>query len=122
MPRRSRLTAAALAVVCGNGGAGKLGLGVDYATGLTIDDTSVARPYGASSSTWVGPRQTLTLRGALTHLMAPGTRMTYDVASRTPSAGGAPVAAPVQQALPPLATKRTLSSPRLSRSPRPPQW
>ena len=102
------------------GGAGKLGLGVDFATGLAItDDTSVARPYGASSSTfidlrhasaptWVGPRQTLTLRGALTHLLAPGTRMTYDVASRTPSSGGAPVAAPVQQALPPLATKRTL--------------
>lgn len=102
------------------GGAGKLGLGVDYATGVAVtDDATVSRPFGASSSAfvdlkhasapaWVGPRQTLTVRHVLTHLMAPGTGMTYDVASRRPSVGGTAVAAPRPAALPALSAKRTL--------------
>lgn len=102
------------------GGAGKLGLGVDYATGLAItDDAEVSRPFGNSSSvfvdhtyasepTWVGPRRTLTVGNVLTHLMAPGTAMSYDVDSRTPSVAGTAVLAPTPGVLPALSGKRDL--------------
>jgi cyanophycinase len=99
------------------GSGGKLGVGVDWATGVVIeDDTTVTDPFGYSSSTvidlsrgerprWVGERETLSVRGALTHLLAPGRGMSYDVPSRTASLGGEPVPAPVRQDLPALVTK-----------------
>lgn len=94
------------------GGAGKVGVGVDLATGLAItDDRTLARPYGASSSavvdhttagrpTWVGPKQTLTVRGLRTHLLAPGTGVTYDAVSRTPSVNGTPSRVKTPRSLP----------------------
>ncbi len=88
------------------GGAGKLGVGVDWATGVVIeDDRTVTDPFGNSSSAvldlshadepeWVGPADTLSVRGVLTHLIAPGAGMSYDVPGRTAAMSGEPVAAP----------------------------
>lgn len=99
------------------GSGGKLGVGVDWATGVVIeDDTTVTDPFGYSSSTvidlsrgeeprWVGERETLSVRGALTHLLAPGLGMSYDVPSRTASLDREPVPAPERQDLPALATR-----------------
>lgn len=99
------------------GDGGKLGVGVDWATGVAIeDDTTVTDPFGYSSSAildhsrageprWVGERETLSVRGVLTHLMAPGVGMAYDVPSRTASLAGEPVPAPEREALPDLATR-----------------
>ncbi|GAB49309.1 Type 1 glutamine amidotransferase-like domain-containing protein [Mobilicoccus pelagius] len=80
-----------------HGGTGKIGIGVDWATGLSIeDDTRLTQPFGYSSSSvvdlstataprWVGPRNTLSVQGVRTHLVAPlrGRAMTYDMPSRT---------------------------------------
>lgn len=82
------------------GGAGKVGIGVDWGTGLTVtDDRVAAEAFGVSSIAvidasratgldWVGPRDTLSVDDVLTHLLAPGTGMEYDVAGRTVSVGG----------------------------------
>lgn len=102
------------------GGTGKLGVGVDWGTAVVIeDDARLTRPFGASSTAvldasqattpqWVGPRQTLSLQGLLTHLMAPGTGMTYDIVTRSAMLDGAVVAVPQRQALPTLNAKGAL--------------
>lgn len=96
------------------GGVGKLGIGVDWATGVVIeDDTTVADPFGNSSSAvldlshadaaeWVGPADTLSVQGVLTHLVAPGVGMSYDVPSRTASMAGEVAPAPERDDHPPL--------------------
>ncbi|MDN5764814.1 MAG: Type 1 glutamine amidotransferase-like domain-containing protein [Humibacillus sp.] len=86
---------------------GLVGVGVDYATGVTdIDDQKLTTIVGDSSvaildygttrvaPTWVGPKQTLTARNVLTHLQAPGTGMTYDLTRRLPIVDGRPVRLP----------------------------
>ncbi|MBC9957322.1 hypothetical protein [Yimella sp. cx-51] len=102
------------------GGAGKLGVGVDYGTGVAItNDQTISRPFGESSSAlmdfttasqpqWVGPNQTLTVRNVLTHLMAPGTGMSYDIVARKASVNGEPRTAAKPSALPALTSKRPL--------------
>ena len=80
---------------------GLVGVGVDYATGVTdvndnklttvVGDSSVAiLDYGTTrvSPSWAGPNETLTARNVLTHLQAPGTGMTYDLRSRLPIVDG----------------------------------
>jgi cyanophycinase-like exopeptidase len=98
------------------GHGGKLGVGVDYGTGVVSrSDETLADPFGLSSAAifdfrttgvqprWVGPRDTLSTRNVLTHVLAPGTGMTYDVQSRLPFVDGRPVAAPAHpEALPRL--------------------
>jgi cyanophycinase-like exopeptidase len=87
-------------------GASRLGVGVDYATGVRVDDdTTLSGVFGASSAavvdfetlgathSWVGPQSLLSARNVLTHLLTPGTAA-YDLTTRTPSIDGAPVAAP----------------------------
>lgn len=99
------------------GGAGKLGVGVDRGTGVTIeDDALLTAPFGASSNAlidlthasdldWVGAGDTLSVDDVLTHLMAPGTGMTYDTAERTPRLDGQAVEPPARGALPALETR-----------------
>jgi cyanophycinase len=98
------------------GAAGKLGVGVDYGTGVVLDrDSTVTRPFGLSSSAivdfstastprWVSPRQTLTVTNVRTHLTVPGVGLDYDIASRTPLLGGAPVPATAPSPLPRMET------------------
>ena len=86
---------------------GLVGVGSDYATGVTdindralttvVGDSSVAiLDYGTTrvAPTWVGPKQTLTARNVLTHLQAPGTGMTYDLVRRLPIVDGRAVRLP----------------------------
>ncbi|NNM46502.1 Type 1 glutamine amidotransferase-like domain-containing protein [Knoellia koreensis] len=87
-------------------GQSRLGVGVDYATGVRADDdTTLSGVFGASSAAvvdfetlnathqWVGPLALLSARNVLTHLLTPGTAA-YDMTTRTPSIDGAPVAPP----------------------------
>lgn len=99
------------------GGAGKLGVGVDWGTAPVIeDDARITDVFGASSVAvldlshaerleWVGPRDTLSVRGVLTHLLAPGTGQTYDIHARSVAHDGVPVPVPERPALPALATR-----------------
>ncbi|MDT0212913.1 hypothetical protein Q9R29_03345 [Rothia sp. ARF10] len=93
------------------GGASRLGVGVDYATGLrNTADTTFSGVFGASSVavldletlsspvSWVGPNDVLSTRNVLTHLLPPdaaGNTTAYDVVGRTVSRNGAPVATPI---------------------------
>lgn len=98
------------------GGAGKLGVGVDWGTAPVIrDDAVITDVFGASSvalldfSTateldWVGPRETLSVRNVMTHLVAPDTGATYDITARAVAQDGGTVPVPERSALPPLAT------------------
>lgn len=93
---------------------GKLGIGVDWGTGLVVtDDALAADAFGVSSSAiidasqatgldWVGPRDTLSVEDVLTHLLAPGTGLTYDVTDRTVSVDGTVVEPGARSALPDL--------------------
>lgn len=99
------------------GGAGKLGVGVDYGTGVVIEnDARITRPFGLSSSAildftaattprWVSPRQTLTVSNVRTHLTAPGVGLDYDIASRTPILNGHANAPITPAALPTISTQ-----------------
>lgn len=85
------------------GGAGLVGVGVDFRTVATVVDDQKVSTFGKTSATvldfgtagathtWVGPDQTLSARDVLTHLIAPGNQVRYDLASRTAWADGAPV-------------------------------
>lgn len=103
------------------GSPGKLGLGVDYNTAPVLaDDRVITGMIGDSSAAlidlagsgaprWVGPRQTLSVRGVRTHLLAPGTGQTFDAATRQLRIGGTPLPTvtappPVRLALPGRAT------------------
>ena len=87
-------------------GASRLGVGVDYATGLVdTGDVTLSGAYGQSSAAlidletlgvtpaWRGTPEVLSARGILTHLMTPGD-VAYDIPSRTLSIAGSPVATP----------------------------
>lgn len=84
------------------GAAGKLGIGVDWGTAPVIEDGErIVDVLGASSVAlldmkgatpgWVGPRDTLSVQDVRTHLLAPGTGVTYDLGSRTAYLDGAAV-------------------------------
>lgn len=98
------------------GAPGKLGVGVDWATGVVDeDDETLGEVFGYSSVTlmdyttastpqWVGERQTLSVRDVTTHLMPQGA-MSYDVATRTPVLDSQPVADAQPADLPALRTR-----------------
>jgi cyanophycinase-like exopeptidase len=87
------------------GGAGALGFGFDYGTGARVEnDRTLTGVFGASSSLavidlktagathqWTGNDRTLSVRNALTQIMAPGTGVTLDMDSREVSVNGSPV-------------------------------
>jgi cyanophycinase-like exopeptidase len=86
------------------GGAGLLGFGFDYGTGALVqNDRGLTGAFGSSSMaivdlatagatySWTGPDRTLSERDALTHVVAPGDDVTFDLASRVASVNGAPV-------------------------------
>jgi len=82
------------------GGAGRLGIGVEYRTGAVVTDDATARTFGKASATildlktagathtWEGPGQTLSARDVLTDLIAPGRGVGYDVKDRVAIAAG----------------------------------
>lgn len=92
-------------------GASRLGVGVDYATGVrNTNDATLSDVFGASSvaiidmegagtstPAWVGPSSLLSVRDVTTHLMPPGP-VRFDLASRTLTLNGtrftSPTAAP----------------------------
>ena len=87
------------------GGAGPVGVGVDYATGIRdTGDTVLSDLFGESSVAvvdfetlhatheWVGSPATLSARNVLTHLMTDGT--TYDLQQRVFARDGRPAAVP----------------------------
>jgi len=78
------------------GGGGKVGVGVDLATGVRLTaDTTLSDVWGASSASiidgrtagaslsWEGADQTLSARNVLTHVIPSGD-FSYDVPTRTP--------------------------------------
>ena len=84
-------------------GASSVGVGFDYGTGApAADDTTLSGLFGASSAAviddetaagthvWEGSGQTLSSRNTLTHIVPAGD-FSYDLATRTPYAHGAPV-------------------------------
>jgi cyanophycinase-like exopeptidase len=86
------------------GGAGLLGFGFDYGTGARVeDDRLLTGTFGSSSlavvdlgtagatHSWAGAERTLSERDALTHIVAPGDGVTFDLASRIAKVDGAPV-------------------------------
>lgn len=95
---------------------GKVGIGVDWGTGLVLADDVAGDAFGVSSTvvvdaapaqepTWVGPRDTLSHRGLNTHLIAPGTPVTYDTTAREVSVDGSVVPLPDAAPLPSLAVR-----------------
>jgi len=76
-----------------------VGLGVNYRTGATVVDdgsftsfgktSTVVIDFGTAGAThrWVGPDHTLSARNVVTNLIAPGGRVRYDIAGRTPWIG-----------------------------------
>ena len=82
------------------GGAGRLGIGVEYRTGAVVTDDATVRTFGKASAaiidlktagathTWEGADQTLSARGVLTDLIAPGRGVGYDVTDRMAMAAG----------------------------------
>ena len=83
------------------GDGGLLGLGLDYDTGIAInDDRSLRAIFGVSSAivvdfrtaharyAWVGPNEALSARSVLTHLLPPNPLLGFDVGQRTPTLGG----------------------------------
>ncbi|KGN41692.1 hypothetical protein [Knoellia aerolata] len=93
-------------------GVSKVGVGVDYATGIrNTADTTLSGTFGASSVAvldleslsspiaWVGPDGVLSTRNVVTHLLPPdggGNATAYDLATRTVTRNGTavPTAAP----------------------------
>lgn len=89
------------------GGVSKVGVGVDYATGIrNTGDTTLSGTFGASSVAvldleslsspidWVGPNEVLSTRNVVTHLLPPdggGNRTAYDLTKRTVTRNGTPV-------------------------------
>lgn len=99
------------------GDPGKLGIGVDWGTGVVVtDDATAADAFGVSSNAvvdasratglgWVGPRDTLTMRDVLTHLLAPGTGMEYDVVDRSVALDGVTVDVEDRQDVPAISLR-----------------
>jgi cyanophycinase len=84
-------------------GASRLGVGFDYGTGAPVEnDTTMSGLFGATSAAvmddetaggthqWEGSDRTLSSRNTLTHVIPAGD-YSYDLATRTPYAHGAPV-------------------------------
>ena len=84
-----------------NDGESKVGVGIDYATGVQItNDTTVHNVFGDSavaiidgesleaSFEWVGPNDTLSAQNIVTHIMAAGDDVSYDLVDRDVSVGG----------------------------------
>ena len=102
-------------------GVSKVGVGVDYATGIrNTADTTLSGTFGASSVavldletlsspiSWVGPDRVLSTRNVVTHLLPPdgaGSTTAYDLPTRTVTRNGSPVtiAAPTPLAGPSVA-------------------
>ncbi|KRE40453.1 hypothetical protein [Knoellia sp. Soil729] len=98
------------------GGVSKVGVGVDYATGIeNTGDRTLSDVFGASSAavldleslsspiSWVGPNKVLSTRNVLTHLLPPnseGSATAYDLATRAVTRAGVAVPAPTPAALP----------------------
>ncbi len=95
------------------GGVSKVGVGVDYATGIhNTADTVLSETFGASSAAvldleslsspiaWVGPNKVLSTRNVVTHLLPPddGGPTAYDLATRTVTRAGVAVATPTPAA------------------------
>ncbi|WP_353951453.1 hypothetical protein V6K52_17735 [Knoellia sp. S7-12] len=95
------------------GGVSKVGVGVDYATGIhNTADTTLSETFGATSAAvldleslsspiaWVGPNKVLSTRNVVTHLLPPddGGPTAYNLATRTVTRAGAPVATPTPTA------------------------
>lgn len=100
------------------GGTSKVGVGVDYATGISNSaDTTLSGTFGASSVAvldleslsspvaWTGPDRVLSTRNVVTHLLPPdgaGSTTAYDLSTRTvtrngsvvPAVAAAPLAGP----------------------------
>jgi len=92
------------------GGASKVGVGVDYATGIqNTGDRTLSHVFGASSAAvldletlsspieWVGRNKVLSTRNVVTHLMtpdAPHSAMSYDLVARKLTLAGSMVKAP----------------------------
>lgn len=92
------------------GGESKVGVGIDYATGVhTTADTTLSRTFGASSAAvldleslsspiaWAGPNDVLSTRNVVTHLLPPdnkGDATAYDLTTRTVTRAGAAVPTP----------------------------
>lgn len=97
------------------GGVSKVGVGVDYATGIeNTADTTLSQVFGASSAAvldleslsspiaWVGPNKVLSTRDVVTHLLPPdseGNPTAYNLATRTVTRGGVPVATPASSSI-----------------------
>lgn len=97
------------------GGVSKVGVGIDYATGIhTTADTTLSQVFGASSVavldleslaspiSWVGPHRVLSTRNVVTHLLPPdaeGEATAYDLANRVVTRAGAAVATPTPTAV-----------------------
>lgn len=91
-------------------GESKIGVGIDYATGVhNLGDTTLSGVFGASSVSvldletldspidWVGPDRLLSTRNVVTHLLTPdrtGAATSYDLASRSLTVGTSDVRAP----------------------------
>lgn len=83
------------------GGASKLGVGIDWGTGVVLhDDSILTRVFGETSvalvdfesgnatHSWVGERETLSARDVVTHIMPAGDAYTYDVQARAMAVDG----------------------------------
>ena len=86
------------------GHGGLLGVGLDYDTGIGLSgDRWLGNMGGVSSGivvdlrtarathAWIGPREALSARRVLTHVLAPARGLAFDIATRTPWVGGRPV-------------------------------
>ncbi|MFC7486008.1 hypothetical protein ACOCJ7_05725 [Knoellia sp. CPCC 206453] len=96
------------------GGVSRVGVGVDYATGIhNTADTTLTQTFGASSTAvldleslaspiaWVGPSKVISTRNVVTHLLPPdsaGSPTAYDLATRTVTRAGVAVATPTPAA------------------------
>lgn len=96
------------------GGVSKVGVGVDYATGIhSTADTTLSETFGASAAAvldletlsspiaWVGPNKVLSTRNVVTHLLPPddGGPTAYDLATRTVTRAGVAVPTPAPTAV-----------------------
>lgn len=95
------------------GGESKIGVGVDYATGIhNTSDASLSQTFGATSAAvldleslsspiaWVGPNKVLSTRNVVTHLLPPddGGPTAFDLTTRTVTRSGAALATPTPAA------------------------
>lgn len=86
------------------GGHGLLGIGIDFGTGVAVEnDSKLRRVFGASSAAvidfktadaahrWTGGHKLLSARGVLTQILAPDPHLSYSLTQRMPELDGHPV-------------------------------